>query len=137
MSWVQWWVVPAATDDEAGAHVRELLDHWTPATAAMPTVTAIRFYQGPDELAITEQYLEEVAQIRDVAASTPRETLARRFAVLYQRALGIPPRPGWVTVGNDGPRSPRPVDWTRSPGPRWVVTVTWPGEVPTLDPQHP
>lgn len=133
MSWVQWWVVPAPTEEAAGDRVRTLLDRWKPATAAMPTVTGIRFYQGPDELAIADQYLEEVAQIRDVTAKTPRETLARRFAVLYQRALGIPPRPGWVAVGQEGPRSPRPVDWTRSPGPRWVVTVTWPGEPPALD----
>jgi hypothetical protein len=132
--WTQWWVVQETDEAVARRRVEEALARWTPVEADAATVGQSRIMTGPDELSLPEQYLEEVAEIRDIVAKTPRETLARRFAYLRQRALGIPPRPGWVVLTEDGPRSPRPTDWTRGGGVRWVVEVIWPGEPPTLTP---
>ena len=130
--WEQQWVVGAASSDDAAGLVQDALRQWTPADTAAPHVAAVRFYQGTDDEALANQYLDEVAEIRDVVAATPREELAQRFGRMQQRALGIPPRRGWVVLAREGPRSPRPLDWTRPAGPRWVAAVQWEGEPPRL-----
>jgi hypothetical protein len=131
--WTQWWVSVGADEDAARAKVVSALRRWKPTEAGEPTVGAVRILTGPDEAQFTEAYLQEVEEIRDLVAKTPRETLARRFAYLRHRALGIPPRPGWVVLGEGGPRSPRPADWIRGGVPRWVVEVQWPGDPPQLE----
>lgn len=132
--WQQWWVVQATEAAAARKRVEDALARWTPVEAGTAEVGQIRIMTGPDELNLPEQYLDEVEEIRDIVAKTPRETLARRFAYLRHRALGIPPRPGWVVLTEEGPRSPRPTDWTRGGGVRWVVEVKWPGDPPVLAP---
>jgi len=131
--WEQHWVVPAPTAEAAAAGAAAALRRWTPAEAAPAELGDVRFYQGPDDVELSNQYLEDVAEIQNVVANTPREQLAQQFARVRQRGLGIPPRPGWVVLDDDGPRSPRPLDWSRRRGPMWVVQVVWPGEVPELD----
>jgi hypothetical protein len=128
--WQQWWVVASDTADDAVAKVMDARVRWTPREAEPPAIGDVRFYRGEDDEALADQYVAEVAEIRDLVARTPRELLARRFAHVRQRGLGIPPRPGWVVLGEDGPRSPRPVDWSGRWGPRWVVEVRWSGEAP-------
>lgn len=130
--WEQQWVVGAATAEAAAGRVQEALRQWTPAGAGRGQVGPVRFYRGTDDEALANQYLDEVAEIRDVVASTPREGLAQRFRRVQQRALGIPPRRGWVVLAPEGPRSPRPLDWTRPGGPRWVAEVQWEGDPPRL-----
>ena len=131
--WEQQWVVADATAEGAVRQVSAALGQWTPAEAPPGHVGACRFYRGTDDETLANQYLDEVTEIRDVVAATPREGLAERFRRVQQRARGIPPRPGWVVVDREGPRSPRPRDWTQPAGPRWVVTVQWDGSVPVLD----
>ena len=130
--WQQRWVVPAATESEAIERVGAVLERWTPMSAPPAHVGAVRILTGPDETGFADQFLEEMAEVREIAANTPRETLARRIAYLRHRGLGIPPRAGWVVVTSDGPRSPRPPDWTRGGGARWVVEVEWPGDPPEV-----
>ena len=130
--WTQNWVVGAGAAPDAREAVVQLLARWTPDGQEAAAVGEVRALTGPDELALGDQYVEELRDIRELAAKTPRESLAHRFALLRQRPLGIPPRPGWVVAGGDGPRSPRPLDWTGRHGPRWVVTVEWPGSPPEL-----
>jgi hypothetical protein len=131
--WTQFWVVEATSAEEARTLAARLLLRWTPRGQPAAAVGAARFFAGPDELALGDQYVEELREIQDLVANTPRETLAARFAHLKQRPLGIPPRAGWVVAGAEGPRSPRPTDWSRPHGPRWVLQVDWPGEPPQLD----
>lgn len=131
--WEQHWVVSAPTAEAAAAVASAALARWTPARAPSAQVGEVRFYQGQDDVRLTNQYLEDVAEIQSVVANTPREQLAQQFARVRQRGLGIPPRAGWVVLDDDGPRSPRPLDWSRRRGPMWVVEVVWPGEVPQLD----
>ncbi|MDA8200707.1 MAG: hypothetical protein M0Z54_15005 [Thermaerobacter sp.] len=122
-----------ATREGAIRQVEAASAQWAPSEAPPGHVGASRFCRGTDDDTLANQYLDEVAEIRDVVAATPREGLAERFRQVQQRARGIPPRPGWVVVDPEGPRSPRPRDWARAAGPRWVVTVQWQGSVPHLD----
>ena len=131
--WEQQWGVADVSEGGAVRQVEAALGQWTPREAPPGHRGAARFYRGTDDETLANQYLDEVSEIRDVVAATPREGLAERFRRVQQRARGIPPRPGWVVLDRDGPRSPRPRDWTRSAGPRWVVTVQWEGSVPALD----
>ena len=131
--WEQQWVVADASEGGATRQVQGALLQWTPAEGPLGHVGATRFYRGTDDETLANQYLDEVAEIRDVVAATPREGLAARFRQVQQRARGIPPRPGWVVLDAEGPRSPRPRDWTRPTGPRWVVAVHWEGSVPALE----
>ncbi|MGC8488496.1 MAG: hypothetical protein ACP5QO_09810 [Clostridia bacterium] len=130
--WVQSWVVAAPDEERASAVTRDLAAGWRPAEAGMPEVGPVRILTGPDTMALSDQYLDEIREIQQLVATTPREDLARRFRFVHQRPLGIPPRPGWVVAAPEGPRSPRPTDWSRPHGVRWVVTVTWPGAPPDL-----
>lgn len=91
---------------------------------------AVRFYTGPDDVLLAEQYYAELRQIQTVVEESPQADWLSRFARLQQRGIGIPPRPGWVVLSREGPRSPRPLDWMGSHPPRWVVEVVWPGESP-------
>lgn len=128
--WRQWWVVEAGTEDEAKAVISEQLDRWMTPEQPRPSVRDVRFYTGPDDFELSGQFLVDMAQIPGVEAKTAREDLARRVAYVKLRGTGIPPRAGWVVVSRDGPHSPYPADWLWPRGPRWVVTVTWPGELP-------
>ena len=130
--WEQTWVVDAPDEDLARARTAALLQRWRPHEAGHPEVGKARILTGPDTLAMGDQYLEEIPEIQELVAHTPREDLARRFRFVHQRPLGIPPRPGWVVAASDGPRSPRPVDWSHPHGVRWVVSVRWPGDPPVL-----
>lgn len=130
--WTQWWIVDAKSSDQAIERVKELVIRWTPKESEFPAVTDARYYTGPDDLAVAEQYAQELADIHRVVSESPRHELVRRFSLLNQRSQGIPPRPGWVMTDAHGPRSPRPVDWSDRKGPRWVVTVKWPGDPPNL-----
>jgi hypothetical protein len=131
--WEQSWVVEAADVEQARLSTEDLLQAWRPPDADAPEVGGIRILTGPDTMALSDQYLEEIREIQELVATTPREDLARRFRFVHQRPLGIPPRAGWVVAAPEGPRSPRPTDWSRPHGVRWVVTVTWPGDPPRLD----
>ena len=130
--WEQSWVVAAPDEALARKATVSLLRRWRPDEAGTPEVGAARILTGPDTLDMGDQYLEEIREIQELVAHTPREDLARRFRLIHQRPLGIPPRPGWVVAGAEGPRSPRPGDWSRPHGVRWVVTVRWPGSPPVL-----
>lgn len=131
--WSQWWVVPAPDEAQAESRVRSALSQWTPHEQEPAAIGAIRIYRGTDDLAIGEAVMEGLTQIRQVVSQSNRQELASRLRTLSQRPIGIPPLEGWVILDGTTPRSPRPVD-CRGSGLRWVVTVEWPGEVPTPHP---
>ncbi len=134
--WEQHWVVTAREADTATEAVQTALDLWAPAEAGPPHRGEVRIWRGPDDLALAESVAEELSQIRQTALQATRQELSRRLHALSHRALGIPPRPGWVVLDEDGPRSPRPLD-CRTSALRWVVTVVWPGDPPQLPPIEP
>ncbi|MCY0899414.1 MAG: hypothetical protein OWU33_10855 [Firmicutes bacterium] len=130
--WEQWWVVHAQDGGQAVEAVSRALTTWAPSEAGYPEVTGARIYRGPDDLAITEDLARELSEIRQTVATAHRQELARRLKTLKFRARGIPPQSGWVVLDGLTPRSPRPLDVRDFPRPRWVVTVRWPGQEPTL-----
>lgn len=134
--WEQSWVVMARDEEAAKRTVQDALDFWVPAEAAAPRLSEIRIFRGPDDLALAESVAEELSHIRQTALQGTRQELSRRLRTLSHRALGIPPRAGWVVLDEAGPRSPRPLD-CRVAGVRWVATVIWPGEVPEVAPIDP
>jgi len=131
MVWTQWWVVESPDEAAAQAHVLAALQRWAPPDTEWQ-LPAIRFYRGPDDLALSEAFAQDMALIQQTVLTSHRQELARRLHILGYRGLGIPPKPGWVILDHSGPRSPRPHDWSRPHGPRWIVTVQWAGEPPTL-----
>lgn len=128
--WEQFWIVESPEQEAAEAFCRDVLERWSPKTSGEVLVGPSRFYSGRDDLALGEQYWQEFSDIQAVVKETPREDWRHRFAELGQRGLGIPPHEGFVVVEDDFPRSPRPKDWSKPHGPRWIVTVHWPGDPP-------
>ncbi|MCL5064511.1 MAG: hypothetical protein M1600_05485 [Firmicutes bacterium] len=132
--WQQYWIIESPENEAAQAICRRVLDRWAPQSLEGVSVSACRFYAGKDDLAVGNQYWQEFRDIQAVVAESPREDWRQRFAELGQRGLGIPPREGFVVVDEDQPRSPRPKDWAKPHGPRWIVTVDWPGDPPQPSP---
>jgi len=130
--WSQWWVVQANDAQLAESQVRTALNRWTPIEAIPPSITEIRFHRGPDDILLAEAIAEDLALIRQTVIQSTRQELSRRLQQLTHRALGIPPREGWVVLDGSGPRSPRPTDCRGGTGVRWIVTVTWAGPKPDL-----
>ncbi len=134
--WEQSWVVMTRDEQDAKRTVQDALDFWVPAESPLPHLGAARIFRGPDDLALAESVAEELSHIRQTALQGTRQELSRRLRTLSHRALGIPPRPGWVVLDEAGPRSPRPLD-CRATGVRWVVMVIWPGDIPDVAPSDP
>lgn len=130
--WSQWWIVDAPDEATAVDRVRTSLGRWSPQEASTPSTGSVRFYVGTDDLALSEAFVTELQEIHQEVARSHRQEIAARFWTLAQRPLGIPPRAGWVMLDHETPRSPRPIDWSRGHGPRWIVTVDWPGDPPVL-----
>ncbi len=128
--WTQFWIVESTEAEAAESICRTVLDHWAPPTQDAVAIGPSRFYAGKDDLAVGDQYWQDFRDIQAVVQESPREDWRQRFAELGQRGLGIPPREGFVVVDADRPRSPRPTDWAKPHGPRWIVTVEWPGDPP-------
>ncbi len=133
--WSQWWVVDAPDEMQAAARVRTALEKWKPEEVEPPTLGDTRPYRGPDDLALADAIAEDLAQIRQTVMQSHRQELSRRLQQLSHRAIGIPPRPGWVVLDAVGPRSPRPLDCRGRAGLRWVVTVAWSGPIPAILPE--
>ncbi len=131
--WVQSWVVTAANEETATNNVKAALRDWTPQEQEAAEVTGVRIYRGPDDLAISEAIAQALAEIRQTVVQGHRQELSRRLHSLAQRPIGIPPMQGWVVLDGTVPRSPRPLDLRGTRGPRWVVTVSWPGDVPIIE----
>ena len=134
--WEQSWVVTEQDEGAAKRAVRNALDFWVPSESPAPVLGEARIFRGPDDLALAESVAEELSHIRQTVIQGTRQELSRRLRTLSHRALGIPPRPGWVVLDETGPRSPRPLD-CRTSAIRWVVSVHWPGDVPVLPDADP
>ncbi len=132
MMWEQSWIVAAKSDQQARQQVEDALYSWAPKEAGPPSVGPVRLYRGPDDLAVADAIAEDLAAIRQTVAQSHRQELSRRLQHLAHRALGIPPKPGFVVLDQGTPRSPRPGDLGAGPGLRWLVVVTWPGDVPDI-----
>lgn len=128
--WEQSWVVQAPSGETAVSQVRSALLTWAPDKGGAPELGLARPYRGPDDLALAEDMARDLAEIRQTVAQSHRKELARRLADLSHRALGIPPRPGFVILDDTTPRSPRPGDLRAQGGVRWVVMVRWNGDPP-------
>ncbi|NMP21109.1 hypothetical protein [Sulfobacillus harzensis] len=130
--WEQSWVVSAPSEDAALNAVQMALATWAPEEAGTPELGAVRLFRGPDDMALADSVARDLADIRQTVAQSHRQELSRRLHQLSHRAVGIPPRPGFVVLDGSSPRSPRPGDLKSSPHLRWVVTVAWPGKEPDL-----
>lgn len=130
--WEQSWIVSAPSEQEAQQQVENALATWAPTDSGSPAVGPVRLYRGPDDLAVADAIAEDLAAIRQTVAQSHRQELSRRLQHLTHRAVGIPPKPGFVILDQTTPRSPRPGDLRAGSKLRWVVLVTWPGDVPDL-----
>lgn len=128
--WSQSWVVTAPDEAAARTLIREALATWAPQNAGQPELGSWHFFRGPDELALADTVATDLAHIRQTVAQGNRQELSRRLQALSHRAIGIPPRPGYVVLDDDGPRSPRPLDCRSQKALRWVQEVLWPGTPP-------
>lgn len=130
--WEQSWIVSANSEHEAHQQVQDALASWAPKEAGIPSIGPVRLYRGPDDLAVADAIAEDLAAIRQTVAQSHRQELSRRLQHLTHRALGIPPKPGFVVLDQGTPRSPRPGDLRAGNGLRWLVSVSWPGDVPDV-----
>jgi hypothetical protein len=130
--WEQWWVVQAPDADTARDRVTDSLSVWTPQSETPAVAGLVRIYRGPDDTALADQVAHALSAVRQTVARSNRQELAGRLHELKDRPVGIPPRPGWVVLDGRNPRSPRPTDLGTPREPRWVVTVNWPGQPPSL-----
>lgn len=131
--WSQSWVVTAPDSDAAVEKVQLALKEWTPPDQPPASIGDARIYRGPDDLSVTEAVSKALADIRQTVSQSHRRELSRRLHQLSQRPIGIPPAEGWVVLDGPIPRSPRPLDVRPGGGPRWVISVSWPGEVPATN----
>lgn len=130
--WHQFWVASALDEELARRQVQAAINEWTPDHQEAPQIESVRIYRGPDDLALAEEIAQDLSAIRQTVAQSHRQELSRRLASLRHRPIGIPPKEGWVVLDGTTPRSPRPLDCRGQSMPRWVVTVAWPGTVPSL-----
>lgn len=128
--WTQWWVVVANDDKTAIQLVNQALTHWTPEDTPRGQAITARIYRGPDDLALAEVVARDLSAIKQTVLQSHRQELSRRLRNLSHRAMGIPPREGWVVLDDAGPRSPRPLDSAGAHPLRWVVTVEWSASPP-------